>query len=439
MKNPLLFISLLIFSFSVQAQFPQAKQNPILSKLQKHKSEQLQQISQKTATIEYRISAAASEFFQSGAWYKSDSILLRYSGERPGDLFGEILYDEFEVMNWNGSGYSKNVILKQEYNSNDDPISNTLQQWDGTAYQNMSRTVYTYNAAGDITTELNQEWISNAWKDDNRTIYSYDGSGNLISQHYQYYTTTWENDSRDSFIYNASGQQIEQINSLWNSGWEPYYRLLQTYNPNGDVTMVDYQIHNGSAWENTERLVNVYSANLVQTTTFSEWDGSAYQDYQRILYTYHIDDKYSVVTIQDWNGNWVDLVKEEYAYDLNNNPILYSYFEMGSTSWEPSVRQKIYYETFITSVIDLSEAISVSARPNPFSENVEIILPEDFSYERFNVYDITGKVIYTAKMDSDQKIIWNGENQQGQKVEQGIYIYEIITAEKSYTGKLMKL
>ena len=440
MKNALLVIALLIFSFSLQAQVLQVKEHNLLSKFQKQKSQQLYKASQKTATIEYRISAAATEFYQSGEWYKNDSILFSYTGERPGDIFGEILFDELEVMTWDGTSYQKYFMLKQEYNSSDDPISSTFQQWDGTAYQNMSRTLFSYNAGGDIISELNQEWLSNAWKDDNRTVYTYDVNGNVVSQHYQYYSTTWENDSRDSFIYNASGQLIEQIYSLWNSGWEPYYRLLQTFNSNGDVSQVEYQIYNMSAWENFERQVNTYSANLLVSSTYSEWDGSAYQDYSREQYTYHIGDKYSEITYQEWDGSaWVDDVKEAFTYDANDNPVLYSYFEMGSTSWVPSVRQKIYYETFITAVIDLSESISISASPNPFSQNVEIILPKDFSYERFNVYDVTGKMVFSSGITSDQRVSWNGENGAGQSVQQGIYIYEIISGNKSYTGKLIKM
>jgi 5'-nucleotidase/UDP-sugar diphosphatase len=82
--------------------------------------------------------------------------------------------------------------------------------------------------------------------------------------------------------------------------------------------------------------------------------------------------------------------------------------------------------------------------PNPFNPSTEIAytLPRD-SYVKLFVYDILGQKVKTL-VDEVQsagpgKVIWDGANENGEKVASGIYFYKLSTAEFSQTKKMLLL
>lgn len=82
--------------------------------------------------------------------------------------------------------------------------------------------------------------------------------------------------------------------------------------------------------------------------------------------------------------------------------------------------------------------------PNPFNPETSINfnLPED-DYITLKIYDISGKLIHTLvedyKLSGHYSIKWNGENENGEVVSSGLYLYQITSSKYSITKGMLIL
>jgi hypothetical protein len=83
-------------------------------------------------------------------------------------------------------------------------------------------------------------------------------------------------------------------------------------------------------------------------------------------------------------------------------------------------------ETGITDI----EASALSLYPNPATDNISIILPENVSQAVFIVYDMQGKILIHQEVNSKETVAVN-------KLASGIYIYNVRTSKQNYQGKLI--
>lgn len=86
---------------------------------------------------------------------------------------------------------------------------------------------------------------------------------------------------------------------------------------------------------------------------------------------------------------------------------------------------------------------AVNIYPNPFSD--ETIFKFNISERQqviLKIFDVNGKEIRTVLNNSLEKnsyeIQWNGNNDAGNKVENGVYIYNLLIGEKTTSGKIVK-
>ena len=87
------------------------------------------------------------------------------------------------------------------------------------------------------------------------------------------------------------------------------------------------------------------------------------------------------------------------------------------------------------------ENFASSVYPNPFEYETTISFNLDSpSRTTLKIYDITGKVVTTLADGLDmfgaQNIEWDGTNLFGQKVSNGLYLYEINSGNRISTGKI---
>ena len=90
----------------------------------------------------------------------------------------------------------------------------------------------------------------------------------------------------------------------------------------------------------------------------------------------------------------------------------------------------------------VSAASSVEAYPNPASGPVTLTLTlSESSFTRVNIFDITGKsvsILAEDEFDSgNHKITWNGTNDAGNRVPDGIYVYTVSAGAIKETGKIV--
>jgi hypothetical protein len=89
-----------------------------------------------------------------------------------------------------------------------------------------------------------------------------------------------------------------------------------------------------------------------------------------------------------------------------------------------------------------NEKIQLSAFPNPFSEATQIctFLPNEISIS-LEVFDESGSLVREiARGDFSRGIhsfFWNGLNDRGNRVKEGIYFYSLVTKNQGITNKLI--
>jgi hypothetical protein len=117
-------------------------------------------------------------------------------------------------------------------------------------------------------------------------------------------------------------------------------------------------------------------------------------------------------------------------------------FPVGDLNYYPE--KKSEWEDWLTTSAYGFKNLSteVTVYPNPFSENVKIIIKsEKADLVTVSFFDITGKMINQIANRSlhsgINEIYWNGENSSGQKVKNGIYLYRVAFSDGIHTGRLV--
>ena len=80
--------------------------------------------------------------------------------------------------------------------------------------------------------------------------------------------------------------------------------------------------------------------------------------------------------------------------------------------------------------------------PNPFNPSTTILynLSSD-GFISFEIFNLNGKKIRTVvnefQNSGPKKVVWNGDNNEGQKVSAGVYLYSLITGDIQRTKKML--
>lgn len=83
----------------------------------------------------------------------------------------------------------------------------------------------------------------------------------------------------------------------------------------------------------------------------------------------------------------------------------------------------------------------ISASPNPFGQHVSFAVSNLRNDAVLQVFDVTGKVVYSRKVDAGatQQLSWDGRNGQGNFVKSGVYLYQLRSSGHVVHGKLVKM
>jgi len=78
--------------------------------------------------------------------------------------------------------------------------------------------------------------------------------------------------------------------------------------------------------------------------------------------------------------------------------------------------------------------------PNPFVQSFSILVPiSEVVESELNISDMQGRLVFQQKMLPKNSLIqWNGYDNNGNSVPRGIYLVRVITADKTFAGKVIK-
>lgn len=198
-----------------------------------------------------------------------------------------------------------------------------------------------------LTSSIDEYFDGFTWENSSKAEYVYNSNNNLFEEFYFTWESTgstWEKLGKVIYSYNANNKTIETIYQIWNPSTNLYvnnYRYTYAYNSNGDIKeYIDYT-WNGIAWINdstSEKSIITYNGDkLDEVTTYSYNEVSSQWviDLESTLTTFSYNGNVIANEIeQKWNGaTWVNLSKEIYTYNSNNQLIEDIYQEWNGANW----------------------------------------------------------------------------------------------------------
>lgn len=319
-------------------------------------------------------------------------------------------------------------ILEFEWNENTSQFM---------AYQ---KSVFLYDTAGNMIHYNEYEWETSLsqWVDSDKAEYTYDANGNLlqfISYYYDPSATQLVNRSKGEFTYNANSL-VQFLIYQWDptsSQWKESDKTDYTTNVNGCITQNLESTWDSitSQWLVTYKGEYTYDANgnpTQESYYFMDKNTNTFIASNKYDYTYDLS--YNLYDLILPPASWL---VPDYSNKIMNKPLGYVSFSWDevNNNWNYNSRSTFYYsEQAINSVEQINRSIS-KIYPNPVKSFISFSFSENVDLVTFELFDIQGRKIMT-------KLVKNDDQLNMQELNDGIYIYKLINADKIQTGKLVK-
>ena len=188
------------------------------------------------------------------------------------------------------------------------------------------------------------EWdpISLDWALSDRALYTSDDNQNVTSETSSELDSMkqWADQERTLNTYDENNQLINEVQQQWYGGaWVNVSQTINTYDSNKDQTVELIQNWDGSIWNNIFQLVFTYDNNHNQLTRTSQhWTGTDWADGTRQLSTYDGSNRLTMKLFQNYIGNWNDVSRSFYDYDINNDLDTILYQKWNFNAWVDDYR-----------------------------------------------------------------------------------------------------
>jgi hypothetical protein len=232
---------------------------------------------------------------------------------------------------------------------------------------------FTYDANDRLVTKIEYTWNTeyNAWGSNQKDEYTYGENGSIqtiISYWWNASAGTWSKYQKMEYTYDAQGH-MTAANEYDGDVDEPDYKTEYTYT-DGNLTQSIESIWNGSAWDLYEKINWTYDVNGNQLSEIHcDWDEglSEWVNWRKLENTYDTNGNKLLETVSKWNktlGVWDDKYqKTEYTYDADGNILISIGYEWktGTSSWIVSTQTTWYYAAPEPVVKTLAGRFAVSA------------------------------------------------------------------------------
>ena len=176
------------------------------------------------------------------------------------------------------------------------------------------------------------------------------------------------------------------------------------------------------------------------------WSGGNWVNDWKEIYSYDANGNRIECLDQYWaGGNWVNDWKDTYSYDANGNMIEWLGQYWAGGNWINSYRYTYTYE--LTDVDDnqISQIEdNLLCYPNPFNSQTTISFNLPIrALVNLTIYNIKGQKLKTLvnnsilDRDDTHNYIWNGKNESGESVKNGVYFYKLQCENKTIVKRIL--
>ncbi|WP_452222747.1 T9SS type A sorting domain-containing protein [Lacinutrix chionoecetis] len=338
----------------------------------------------------------------------------------------ELLIDvpeTWETDIWLMGSWTFTSIVTYTFNTDCMPTQGLLEtnNFATNMLENSALLTTTYNANNLFETNVNQTWNSttNMWEDSFKSEFEYDGNNNPITiTNFAYVSNAWIPVDRLLQTFTANNLYLTSTAQNWDgSSWVDSTRAEFTYNANNTLDIVYNYVKSGSNWVNNTRVTNMYSGNLIFQKETSQWDGSNWINNSLTTYTFDSNNFLINQLEQTWNGTvYEDQQRVLRTNNADGNPterITQNYL---SGSWTNATRDTRTYPPCATlSVEDFEDSI-LKVFPNPVLNTIHIT-----SHKKGHLLflDLNGRTLLTTTINTGNNTVDIG------KVQSGVYVLKI--------------
>jgi hypothetical protein len=306
----------------------------------------------------YKNGQLAIRLYQSGSsvngWtgYRKDS----YSYDRQNNL-KEIIIRILHGEQWVNAGK-----YNYSYDSNSNGISFLEQSWVSEQWENSFQLIFTYDSHNNQTSETAQYWEFGIWNDAWKVTYAYDTRNNLteiVYMHWDFYLEQWDDPSKYIYLFDENNNVIEELYQRWyNEQWTNRVREIYTYNiQNKKTSKIRQDCSSSGNWFNVFKSTYNYDINnnMIEEL-FQRWKSEQWEIDGRDIYTYDDQNNMASHIIQGWDSeNWKNCEKFTYSFDDHHNTtecfyqIWYNDEWFDANIW-PTTLNYIYYNNNQSSI-----------------------------------------------------------------------------------------
>ncbi len=360
-----------------------------------------------------RLIAKAYFHYTSGGFVPYDSNTYKYGTNRGGftDIQNPnndelISFDESYTYLYNAqaSAYQSRIRRTQVFDSYDKVVKLTYGGFTASAtWKDTARYLYEYDA---VTKKMNksdyQIWYGGLWSDHGESYIVYDANNNIIALN---------SDSRNiDFVYDTKNNLLSMTDQVWDhlaSKLVNSERKTYTYVANSS-NMETYTLEkwdaNSSAWTKNQNWIYKYGSADVDEAIEQAWNGSAWANTARNLYTYDAQNNRLTDTRQVWDAGsstFVNATLTNYTYNSYNQAtkIITTSWNAASSSWAHTAQDEemhFYYEYYAPTGIDNITANGAELKlfPIPAATELNIVMNGATGTNAVAaIYDAKGSVV----------------------------------------------
>ncbi|MFB6343539.1 T9SS type A sorting domain-containing protein [Saccharicrinis sp. FJH62] len=313
------------------------------------------------------------------------------------------------------------------------PVYEIDYDWSGSWDEN-SKTESTWDDKGNLTEEIRYDFQSSdgTWIKDSKWVYEYDDNGNWIREtDYDWYDE-WIFNWKCENSYDSNNQRIQYNSFGWNdedSIWYNSYQYLYAFNENGNMTSVlsAHWSHESEQFVPYDKNEYVYDSNYNMLS-------HSYSEYEKSTGTWLVllrSEYESTAGISFLNIALPFETEFEFSGKFESAPQTETNYIDEEGNFEPYTKLNYYYSELGSTGLHSVNEPDIIVCPNPASDIIRIILPEDFHVLTVRIMDLHGQYVKLLNPEILNRIDLPG-------LEAGYYLIELITNEANYFCKFIK-
>jgi hypothetical protein len=323
------------------------------------------------------------------------------------------------------------------YSSEGAMTQKTVRLWDQEQHlwMNSARYTYSYRWDGLVSNATMEMWNQGAWSVNRTQDYEYQDT-RLVHITYQIRSgNAWTN----LYYYTHDYDNLNRLESLliqsWSGetqSWNDYYFYEYEYDNEDRKTQETLAIWTGMVRMDYSRKDYEYDGETVSVMIYSmytEGDGWFLSNRHEYAYT---DNALTLDHLFDYvNGAWIESERITYVNDSEGNPLTWL-DETYNEAWTPFRRGSNEYGVVSQGdPVAAHEIPRLTCRPNPMRASAMIEASRALPETAFiMIYDARGRKIRTLSGK-----IWDGRDDSGKPVSDGLYLLRTTTGGVTLTGK----